>query len=317
MNNNKTISKHKKDPDLKKIRRKSKFSFKSLFNKRKGKRLRDVVQTETKKNTSKPKKKLTFKQKIRKLPKWVKLIILVIAIPIIVIIETLVNLLVKILKPIVKYIMNNFISFITLVILIFTVYMGYILIKETNSKIEHVEEQINIDKEIQSQELEEYNKNIEEKLNGLQQKQEEQDKQTTELREKMNKISVTSRGSTTPRTSANVQTQATQVATTGTKAEYQAYAKGLCLNSYGWSENDFNCLVKLWERESNWNPNAHNKSSGAHGICQSLPASKMASEGADYYTNGKTQIRWGLKYIKSRYGSPSNAWAHSQQKGWY
>lgn len=317
MNNNKTISKHKKEPDLKKIRRKSKFSFKSLFNKRKGKRLRDVVQTETKKNTSKPKKKLTFKQKIRKLPKWVKLIILVIAIPIIVIIETLVNLLVKILKPIVEYIMNNFISFITLVILIFTVYMGYILIKETNSKIEHVEEQINIDKEIQSQELEEYNKNIEEKLNGLQQKQEEQDKQTTELREKMNKISVTSRGSTTPRTSANVQTQATQVATTGTKAEYQAYAKGLCLNSYGWSENDFNCLVKLWERESNWNPNAHNKSSGAHGICQSLPASKMASEGADYYTNGKTQIRWGLKYIKSRYGSPSNAWAHSQQKGWY
>lgn len=104
---------------------------------------------------------------------------------------------------------------------------------------------------------------------------------------------------------------------TGTKAEYQAYAKDLCLNTYGWTENDFNCLVKLWERESNWNPNAHNKSSGAHGIPQSLPASKMASEGSDYYTNGKTQIRWGLKYIKSRYGSPSKAWAHSQQKGWY
>ena len=106
-------------------------------------------------------------------------------------------------------------------------------------------------------------------------------------------------------------------ATTRTKAEYQAYAKDLCINTYGWTENDFNCLVKLWERESNWNPNAHNKSSGAHGIPQSLPASKMASEGDDYYTNGKTQIRWGLKYIKNRYGTPSNAWAHSQQKGWY
>lgn len=317
MKNNKTISKHEKGPDLKKQRRKLKLNFKSLFNKRKGKRLKDVVQSKTKGDISKPKKKLTFKQKVRKLPKWIKLIILVVVIPIVVIIETLVNLLIKILKPIVKYIMNNFISFITLVILIFTVYTGYILLKETNNKIEHVEDQITLDKEIQSQELEEYNKNIEEKLNGLQQKQEEQDKQTTELREKMNKISVTSRGSTTPRTSANVQTQPVQVATTGSKAEYQAYAKDLCLNSYGWSENDFNCLVKLWERESNWNPNAHNKSSGAHGICQSLPASKMASEGADYYTNGKTQIRWGLKYIKSRYGSPSNAWAHSQQKGWY
>lgn len=97
----------------------------------------------------------------------------------------------------------------------------------------------------------------------------------------------------------------------------QAYAHDLVINSYGWSENDFDALVKLWNRESGWNPNAHNKSSGAHGIPQSLPASKMASEGSDYYTNGETQIRWGLKYIKNRYGSPSNAWAHSQQKGWY
>lgn len=120
---------------------------------------------------------------------------------------------------------------------------------------------------------------------------------------------VTSRGGTTVR---KENTQAT-----GTKAEYQAYAKNLCVNTYGWTENDFNCLVKLWERESNWNPNAHNKSSGAHGIPQSLPASKMASEGSDYYTNGKTQIRWGLKYIKNRYGTPANAWAFWQQHKWY
>ena len=129
-------------------------------------------------------------------------------------------------------------------------------------------------------------------------------KKAEELRIAQSK-QVTSRGGTSVR------------AATGTKAEYQAYAKNLCINTYGWTENDFNCLVKLWERESNWNPNAHNKSSGAHGICQALPASKMASEGDDYYTNGKTQIRWGLKYIKNRYGTPANAWAHSQQKGWH
>lgn len=129
-------------------------------------------------------------------------------------------------------------------------------------------------------------------------------KKAEELRIAQSK-QVTSRGGTSVR------------ATTGTKAEYQAYAKDLCINTYGWSENDFNCLVKLVEKESSWNPNAVNKSSGAAGLFQALPASKMASEGSDYMTNYKTQIRWGLKYIKNRYGTPANAWAHSQQKGWY
>lgn len=129
-------------------------------------------------------------------------------------------------------------------------------------------------------------------------------KKAEELRIAQSK-QVTSRGGTSVR------------ATTGTKAEYQAYAKDLCINTYGWSENDFNCLVKLVEKESSWNPNAVNKSSGAAGLFQALPASKMASEGSDYMTNYKTQIRWGLKYITNRYGTPSNAWAHSQQKGWY
>lgn len=100
-------------------------------------------------------------------------------------------------------------------------------------------------------------------------------------------------------------------------AELKAYAHDLVINTYGWSEYDFDCLVKLWNRESGWNPNAHNKSSGAHGIPQSLPGGKMASEGSDYYTNGRTQIRWGLKYIKGRYGTPSQTWAHSQRTGWY
>ena len=102
----------------------------------------------------------------------------------------------------------------------------------------------------------------------------------------------------------------------GSKAEIQAYAHSLVL-SYGWSEYDYECLVKLWNRESGWNPNAVNKRSGACGVPQSLPCSKMKSEGSDYRTNYKTQVRWGLKYIKARYGSPANAWGHSQQKGWY
>lgn len=100
------------------------------------------------------------------------------------------------------------------------------------------------------------------------------------------------------------------------KNELQSYAHNLVL-SYGWSEYDFECLVKLWNRESSWNPNAVNKKSGACGIPQSLPCSKMKSMGADYRTNYKTQIKWGLKYIANRYGNPANAWKHSQQTGWY
>ena len=115
----------------------------------------------------------------------------------------------------------------------------------------------------------------------------------------------------------NSNTQKTAPAVTGTKAEYQAYAYDLVLNQYLWSEADYQALVNLWTRESDWDADAHNRNSGAHGIPQSLPASKMSSEGSDYYTNGYTQIRWGLKYIKERYGSPSAAWQHFQNKNWY
>ena len=105
-------------------------------------------------------------------------------------------------------------------------------------------------------------------------------------------------------------------AVTGSIAEYQDYAKQRC-EDYGWDEDDFDCLVLLWYRESGWRVTAQNKSSGAYGIPQSLPASKMAAFGDDYLTNYKTQIEWGLSYINGRYGSPSAAWAHSQRKGWY
>ena len=114
----------------------------------------------------------------------------------------------------------------------------------------------------------------------------------------------------------NQQTQVKQTNVAYNKSELQSYAHSLVI-SYGWSEYDFECLVNLWNRESGWSPNAVNKRSGACGIPQSLPCNKMASHGSDYRTNGKTQIRWGLDYIKNRYGSPANAWAHSQQTGWY
>ena len=85
----------------------------------------------------------------------------------------------------------------------------------------------------------------------------------------------------------------------------------------GWESDQYSCLVILWERESNWRVNAKNKSSGAYGIPQSLPGSKMASEGADWMTNPQTQINWGLKYIKGRYGAPCGALAHSNKFNWY
>lgn len=102
----------------------------------------------------------------------------------------------------------------------------------------------------------------------------------------------------------------------GTKGEYQRYALSL-MEEYGWEDSEIEPLINLWNKESGWNPSAHNRSSGAHGIPQALPASKMASEGSDYYTNGETQIRWGLSYIKNRYGSPSAAWGHFCSRNWY
>jgi hypothetical protein len=85
----------------------------------------------------------------------------------------------------------------------------------------------------------------------------------------------------------------------------------------GWGDGEFACLVSLWNRESGWRVNALNPSSGAYGIPQSLPGSKMASAGADWETNPATQISWGLGYISGRYGTPCGAWGHSQSVGWY
>jgi len=89
------------------------------------------------------------------------------------------------------------------------------------------------------------------------------------------------------------------------------------LGSYGWSGEQFGCLDSLWAKESGWNPSANNPSSGAYGIPQSLPGSKMAAAGSDWQTNPATQIEWGLGYIESVYGSPCAAWSHSQANNWY
>ncbi len=86
---------------------------------------------------------------------------------------------------------------------------------------------------------------------------------------------------------------------------------------YGWGDDQFQCLDNLWTRESNWRHTAENPSSGAYGIPQSLPASKMSRFGDDYRTNPVTQIEWGLWYIEGRYGDPCGAWAHSESVGWY
>ena len=96
----------------------------------------------------------------------------------------------------------------------------------------------------------------------------------------------------------------------------QMYAKSI-LSRYGWGPGQMDYLIPLWNQESGWRWNAMNPSSGAYGIPQSLPGSKMASAGADWRTNPDTQIRWGESYIKGRYGSPAGAWAHEKAYNWY
>ncbi|MCL2489533.1 MAG: hypothetical protein FWF36_02220 [Propionibacteriaceae bacterium] len=99
-------------------------------------------------------------------------------------------------------------------------------------------------------------------------------------------------------------------------AAAQAIAKSLMPN-YGFGSDQWTCLVNLWNYESGWRVNARNPSSGAYGIPQALPATKMASAGADWLTNPTTQINWGLGYIKGRYGNPCGAWSHEMAHNWY
>ena len=89
------------------------------------------------------------------------------------------------------------------------------------------------------------------------------------------------------------------------------------MSSFGFDpKTQFGCLDNIYTRESGWRYNAEN-ASGAYGIPQALPGSKMASAGADWQTNPATQIKWGLGYIKSIYGTPCNAWSFWQGHGYY
>lgn len=89
------------------------------------------------------------------------------------------------------------------------------------------------------------------------------------------------------------------------------------LGAYGWGQEQMQCLSQLWTQESSWMTDATNPSSGAYGIAQALPPDKYYSAGSDWLSNYRTQIDWGLGYIRDRYGSPCNAWQHEIGFNWY
>ncbi|WP_211331678.1 phospholipase [Frondihabitans australicus] len=109
---------------------------------------------------------------------------------------------------------------------------------------------------------------------------------------------------------------AARQAAANTPAAAQATAQKLMASQYGWGSDQFSCLVNLWNKESGWNYKAYN-ASGATGIPQALPGSKMSSVASDWATNATTQIIWGLGYIQGSYGTPCAAWAHSEANNWY
>ena len=99
-------------------------------------------------------------------------------------------------------------------------------------------------------------------------------------------------------------------------ADPKSLAQAL-MGKYGLDAGEFDCLDSLWEKESGWDIHADNPSSSAYGIPQALPGSKMASAGPNWEDSAETQIRWGLGYIRDRYGSACSAWGHSQANNWY
>jgi hypothetical protein len=121
--------------------------------------------------------------------------------------------------------------------------------------------------------------------------------------------SSSSSGSSSSSSSSSAASYTTPVGTAQTYAAKAVAAKG-------WAPSEFSCLVSLWNRESGWNTHAANPS-GAYGIPQALPGSKMATAGGDWQNSYQTQITWGLGYISGSYGSPCGAWAHSNAYGWY
>jgi hypothetical protein len=108
-----------------------------------------------------------------------------------------------------------------------------------------------------------------------------------------------------------------QVELARTPSGAKKVAKAILLDEYGFAEKQYTCLSQLWTKESNWNYKSRNKKSGAHGIPQALPASKMSIISTDWRTNPVTQIRWGLRYISVRYETPCKALAKHKRSNWY
>ena len=106
------------------------------------------------------------------------------------------------------------------------------------------------------------------------------------------------------------------LATANTPEGAKNVAQSLAASKYGWGDGQFSCLVQLWQKESGWSYTAHNPS-GATGIPQALPGSKMASAGSNWATSAATQVAWGLGYIAGSYGTPCAAWAHSEAYNYY
>jgi len=94
-------------------------------------------------------------------------------------------------------------------------------------------------------------------------------------------------------------------------------ARQILKNKYSYGSGQFDCFNNIIMRESKWDINATNPSSGAYGIPQALPGSKMATIASDWRTNPATQIIWGIEYMKDRYGSPCSAWGFKSSHGWY
>ena len=133
-------------------------------------------------------------------------------------------------------------------------------------------------------------------------------------------VSVTHRPVLT--TSADSATLLTTSATAGTRRHHLGWKKEIAWkmmsHRFGWRPKyQFRSLNRLWERESSWRIHAYNAYSGAYGIPQAVPGSKMSSAGSDWQSSAGVQIRWGLRYIRAVYGKPRRAWAHEVAYGWY
>lgn len=130
-------------------------------------------------------------------------------------------------------------------------------------------------------------------------------------------LSATASGAIFSSDLALVSTASRQVELARTPLGAKKVAKSILLNEYGFSEKEYKCLNSLWNKESHWNYKARNKNSGAHGIAQALPASKMNVVSTDWRTNPVTQIRWGLRYISIRYETPCKALAKHKRSNYY